>query len=185
MTGSAERLGATTIALHWLIAIAIIGMLGVGLYLDDMDEGPAYDWLLGLHKAAGVLVLGAAFMRFFYRMHRGFPQPTPGVTMPASHAKLARGTHWLLLLATLVMPLSGVLGSTAGGYPVDVFGLFVIPASESPDDSLSSLAFVIHGLCANLLMIAILLHVGGALKHHFKDKDATLRRMYGLTTKHE
>ena len=155
-------------------------MLGLGLYLDDMDEGPLYDYLLGLHKACGVMVLLFAFVRFFKRMHGGFPPHATGVTLPETHAKLARGVHWLLLLATLIMPLSGLIGSTAGGYPVDVFGLFMIPASTTPNETLASLAFLVHGLVANLLMVALLLHVGGALKHHFKDKDATLKRMFGM-----
>ena len=180
MPDTAERLSVSTVVLHWVLAIAIIGMLGVGLYLDDMDEGPAYDYLLGLHKASGIVILLVAFLRFFKRMHGGFPPPATGVTMPASHAKLARGVHWLLLLGTLLMPLSGVVGSTAGGYAVDVFGLFVIPASSTPNETVSSLAFLVHGLVANLLMVAILLHVAGALKHQFKDKDATLKRMFGM-----
>ena len=57
-----------------MIAFAIIG-----LYLDDMKEGPAYELLLGLHKASSVVVLMAAFVRFFYRMHCGFPQSASAV----------------------------------------------------------------------------------------------------------
>jgi cytochrome b561 len=123
-----------------VIAFAIIG-----LYLDDMKEGPAYELLLGLHKASSVVVLMAAFRS---------PHP----------------------------PSSGVIGSITGDYPIHVFGLFVIPAPESANETLSPLAFVVHGLFANLLMMALLIHVGGALKHHFKDKDATLSRMFGRRT---
>ena len=179
MSDSATRLTITTVALHWILALAIIGMLAVGLVLDDMAEGTERDLLLGLHKATGVLILAVATLRFLYRMHSGFPVPAANATITEQHAKLARITHWLLLLGTLIMPLSGLVGTLAAGYPVDVFGLFVIPGNVVPDDNLSSLAFLVHGLFANLLMVAILLHIGGALKHHFKDKDATLTRMFG------
>ena len=36
-----------------------------------------------------------------------------------------------------------------------------------------------HEIAGKVMFVAFLLHVVGALKHHFMDKDGTLKRMLG------
>lgn len=171
-----DKLGTTTVGLHWLLAIAMIGMIAFGLYLEDMPKGDGKAALIWWHKGLGVAVLVFALWRFGVRMAQGFPAPLS----PArpSLQRMASITHWFLLLGTLFMPVSGMMMSIGKNRAIDVLGLFTIPAfGEYP--LLDQIGHIVHGLGGKLLIAAIVLHVVGALKHQFVDKDGTLARMAG------
>lgn len=78
--------------------------------------------------------------------------------------------------------MSGYLISTADGEGIKVFEWFEIPAIIEFDDT-KDLAGFIHKWIAYSLMVIIIIHILGALKHHFVDKDETLLRMLGLNKK--
>lgn len=171
-----HKLSAATIGLHWLIAVAMIAMLTFGLILEDMPKGEAKSALIWWHKGIGVAVLAFALWRFGWRLVEGFPSALSRA--PAWQERVAGATHWLLLLGTLFMPISGMMMSLGKNRPIDVLGLFTIPAiGEQP--VLDQVGQVIHGLGGKLLIAAIILHVVGALKHQLVDKDGTLARMTG------
>lgn len=77
----------------------------------------------------------------------------------------------------LIMPLSGLLGSITGGHDVSFFGLFDIPALSNQDKVFSNFCWSTHETCAYLLIACVILHISGALYHHFILKDNVLRRM--------
>ncbi|MEJ6394601.1 cytochrome b [Gymnodinialimonas sp. 2305UL16-5] len=160
---------------HWLIAIVMIGMLCFGLYLGYSDlpreeRGP----LIGIHRSLGVLVLIVGLWRVGWRLVEGFP--IEAATLPIWQARLSRWIHWLLLAGVLLMPLSGIISSVFRGRPVEVFGWFTIPA-QSEVDWLAALGGGIHSALGISLCIAVLVHVGAALKRHAIDRDVTLIRM--------
>jgi cytochrome b561 len=76
--------------------------------------------------------------------------------------------------------VSGYLISTADGRGIDVFGLFTVPATLQGIDHQEDVAGASHLVLAVTLIALALLHAGAALKHHFIDRDRTLRRMLGL-----
>ncbi|WP_322990714.1 cytochrome b/b6 domain-containing protein, partial [Hoeflea sp.] len=82
---------------------------------------------------------------------------------------------WGLLVVVLAMPLSGIVMTIYRGREVDVFGLII----SAPDkiEWLANVAGMIHQYVAWTLVGLLALHIGGALKHHFIDRDMTLRRM--------
>ncbi len=125
----------------------------------------------------GIILLVAALARLLWRTNRGFLIPLS--TQPKWQESLAHTVHWVLLLATLLMPLSGVMMSIGGGYPVGVFGFEIIARSEDKIEILSNIGHVIHGLGGKMLFALILLHIVGAIKHERIDKDGTLSRMLG------
>ena len=160
---------------HWIVAVAMIGMLGFGLYLDNssLDRRELFP-LLQVHKALGVLVLIYGVWRVGYRMMQGFPTPLGDAA--AWQEAAAKAVHWFLLASIIVMPVSGLVMSLSGGHDVGVFSLFTIPSpGEFP--ALSSAAGVAHSLGGKILLFTIVLHVLGALKHRIIDRDATLSRM--------
>lgn len=179
---SYDKFTGFTISLHWIIAITMIGMLAFGLYLEDLPRGPEKSALIGIHKSIGLTILVLAAVRFGWRLINGMPQPVGRYS--AIERILAKVVHWLLLLGTLFMPISGILMSLSGGHGLAVFGLEIVPVWRSTpgfeaNKALGEAAGAIHGLGGKLLIAAIVLHFTGALKHHVIDKDATLRRMLG------
>lgn len=162
---------------HWGIALLIIGMLIFGFYIEFVvPRGPEKGALFGIHKSIGVLVLILGSWRVLWRLMQGFKSDIG--TPPKWQSFLAKLVHWILLVGIIVMPLSGLMGSIFGGRAVEVFGWFTIPAATKVE-SISGLAYQIHGMFAFLMVAAIALHIAGALKHQIVDKDRTMARMTG------
>ncbi|WP_204115386.1 cytochrome b [Shimia biformata] len=163
---------------HWVLAVMMIGMLVFGVYLHEfMPRGPEKAALIGVHKAVGVLIFFLALWRVGYRLVRGFlPDAAPMARWQSVSAKLA---HWGLLASVVLMPLTGMLGSYFGARPVDVFGMFTMPAVEIANADPAGMFMGLHGGFAKLTIFLLLLHLAGALKHHLVDRDATLKRMLG------
>lgn len=171
-----DKLSVTTVGLHWLLAFAMIGMLGFGLFLEDMPKGDAKSALIWWHKGLGVSILAFALLRFGWRLVQGFPAALSRA--PAWQERIAGFTHWLLLAGTVLMPISGMMMSLGKNRAIDVFGLITIPAfGEMP--VLDQVGHVVHGAGGKLFIAAIILHVVGALKHQLVEKDGTMTRMAG------
>lgn len=182
MADSKQKLSGITVTLHWTVAITVICLLAVGIY---MEENEVYS-LYPIHKSVGAIIFLVILARVGWRISQGWP--TPVSQFAKAELILTRVTHYVLLIATVLMPLSGMTMSIAGGHGLDVFSLEIVAANPDPanpdkmlplNKSLAKLAHGAHGLIANILIAAILLHIAGALKHHVIDKDGTLRRMLG------
>lgn len=172
--------GLTSRINHWVIAVAMIGMLGFGLYLEFGGLArEAKGSLIGIHKSVGVLVLIFGLWRVTWRLLKGFPAAVS--SMPAWQEVASKVAHWVLLAGIIVMPVSGLVGSLFGGRDVSVFGLFTIPA-QAKIEWLQSLSGGVHGLFGKALAVVVVIHIAAALKHHFVDKDATLSRMLPSST---
>lgn len=173
----AQTYGLVSRVNHWLLAAGIIFMLAFGFYVfEGMERGPEMRAMADLHKSIGVLILVVGAWRVGWRLFAGFP-PLLG-DGPAWRDRAAKAAHGVLLAAILIMPLSGLGHAYFGARPVDVFGLFVIPAGPE-NRFMSELTEVVHVVGAWALVAVVALHAAGAAKRHFVDRDATLRRMLG------
>ncbi|WP_264876732.1 cytochrome b [Vibrio agarivorans] len=173
---NSRSLSIPTIVLHWLIAIAFIGVFALGLYMVDLPRNPDKFALYDIHKSIGFLILLVAVVRIVWRVKEG---ALPAASeMPAWQEKLGKAVHGLLMLATLAMPLSGILMSIGGGRAIEVFGLQIIAAGEKTP-WLQEAAGTLHGMAVYVLVALFVLHGAGALKHQFIDKDGTITRMLG------
>ncbi len=161
---------------HWIIALAMIGMLAVGLYLEfgGLDRN-AKRPLLNIHRSVGVLVLIFGAWRVAYRIKQGFPPPA-STSGPAWQERVAKWMHWALLAGIIIMPVSGIAMTVFRGRAVDVFGWFAIPA-QAKNDLLVSIGSNVHGAAGKLIALLVIVHLLAAIKHHVVDKDATLHRM--------
>lgn len=182
---SSTQLSAITIALHWAVGLSMIALLSVGIYMEEFGVYALYP----IHKAFGFLILFIVIPRMLWRLVNGWPTAAGDYTK-IEHI-LAKLVHWLLIIGTLLMPISGMMLSIGGGHGLDVFGLEIAAHNTDPGDPNKTLAInesvaewghIMHGLGGNLLIAAIVLHVVGALKHHIVDKDATLKRMFGKSS---
>lgn len=175
-----QKFAPLTIGLHWIIALTIIALTGIGFYMSWYEFYPLYDW----HKSFGVVIFLLVLVRVWWRIRNGWP--TPVREYPALEHRLAQVTHWVLIVSTVLMPVSGMMYSGLGGYGVKVFGWVLIPGNHNADGEaepfhagLSQLGAFLHEWLGYVLAVAIILHIVGALKHHLFDKDRTLLRMLG------
>lgn len=169
--------GKMSIVLHWLMAAMIVGLISVGFYMDGMEKGPDKTAIVQLHKATGFIVLLLALFRWYWVISNESPKPLEGTSK--AEIGLAHASKWLLLLLMLIMPLSGVLMSMSAGYGISIYGIFEVPALLEKNRELAGTFNSIHKLSAYALVAVIVLHLLGAINHHFIKKDATLNRMLG------
>jgi cytochrome b561 len=169
------RYTMTAIVLHWLVALAVIGMIAFGWWMQEIPKDPigprvnAYN----LHKSIGLSVLLLMVIRLAWRAtHRVPALPS----MPAWQATAARINHGLLYLCLFVQPLSGYIGSAVSGYPVRYFGM-ILPNWTPKSIPLKDLLSTVHLVSSWILVAAIAIHIAAALKHQFVDRDGLMRRM--------
>ena len=165
----------TAKGLHWLIALLMLGLLGLGFYMHDLPLSPQKLQLYAWHKWAGVTVFLLVILRLAWRVTHQ-PPPLPA-GMPRWQQWAAQTTHLLLYLLMLAIPLSGWLMSSAKGFQTVWFGVLPLPDLLTKDKALGDLLQTLH-MSLNLLLVALLVaHVGASLKHHFINKDDVLLRM--------
>ncbi|MEQ1602928.1 MAG: cytochrome b [Methylophilaceae bacterium] len=186
----------TAIILHWLIGFAILGMFGLGWFMADLPKDApkamlfdlfdlgVYNWPLSeaqsprmfyfnLHKSIGVTLLALIALRVLWRItHR---PPALLVSLTAFERKLSHATHHLLYVLMVAVPVAGFLTSLYGKYGVLWFGIPLVAGLEN--EALHKLLEEVHEITGIVLLVVVLLHVAGALKHKFIDKDETLKRM--------
>ena len=160
--------------IHWITALIILGLLPLGFYMTLMDFSETKLTLYGLHKSFGLLVLILAFVRVFSWVIVRKP------THLDSHALweriAAKLAHVILYLSLFLMPVSGWVMSSAGGFPIAFFGI-PVPHVMEKSEEIFKLSRQVHEFSSYALIAVIGIHVLGALKHHFVDRDTTLRRM--------
>ena len=171
-----QRYTKTAMLLHWLTALLIIAAFFLGLTMVDIHgitptKLKYYSW----HKWLGVTVLGVAAIRLLWRSANRPPPPL--VSIPAWQHKVADGMHYLLYFLIFAVPVSGYLYSYAAGVPVVYLGLFQLPALIEPNAELKPVLKTIHYVLNMTMAAAVVAHALAALKHHFIDRDITLKRM--------
>lgn len=181
LRNTTRRFGIVSIVLHWSVAIAVYSMFALGLWMVTLSYYDGwYHQAPEIHKSIGILLILGLVVRLIWRM---LSPPPPAL---ASYSRLTRigavAAHSLLYLLLFAIFISGYLISTADGKPISVFGWFEIPATLSDAGVQADLAGQIHLWLAWGVVILSALHALAAIKHHFIDKDDTLRRMLGKSS---
>ena len=164
----------TAIALHWLLAAGLLGMIGMGLYMTSLPFSPARLKLYNWHKWAGVVILGLSVVRLLWRLtHR----PPVDVAMAPWQRRAAHLTHLAMYALFFAVPLMGWAYSSAAGFPIVLFGVLPLPDFVAADRELAEAIKPLHGWLAWTLLGLIALHVAAAMKHQLLDRDGLLQRM--------
>lgn len=164
----------TAIFLHWVIAIFILVMVGLGWYMEDLPKGPDRSWFFATHKSIGLTVFLLVSVRIVWRLsHR--PPEWPD-TMPPWRQYLARRAHLLFYVLMCLQPISGYLSSSFSGYKTKYFGI-PLPHWGWKDEMLNELFSEVHEINSILLVSLIVAHVLGALSHAVRPGDGVFRRI--------
>jgi cytochrome b561 len=168
------------ITLHWVIALLVIGNIAGGLYMSSLFDTEQPELMAqgaeiaGLHKPTGILILALTLWRLALRLREDFV-PLPG-HMKGWEIVLARFTHVGFYVLLLVLPLTGWAFAVTAERPLSVFGLFEMPVLPITDAA-RGLTHEVHETAGKLALVLVVLHVLGALKHHFLDRDDVVARM--------
>ena len=182
LLNSSQRYGLVSVLIHWLVAVAVFSLFAVGLWMTGLSYySPWYQTAPALHKSVGVLLFAMMLFRLAWRFFT--PKPVPLSTHSASVRLLSGLGHGLLYLSIFVVMISGYLISTAEGRGIRVFDLFEVPAVITGLPNQADLAGAVHFYVVWALVVFAVLHGLAALKHHFIDRDATLMRMLGCSSK--
>ena len=180
-----QRYTRTAMSLHWLIAILII--LNVILALtDDLWPEGWERYVIDLHKSIGITVLGLAIMRLLWRVsHRplALPKSFPTLERGAAHT-----AHLLLYVLIFAIPLSGWAHDSAwvaaASHPMKLYFLvpwprigYFMALDPQTKDVMHTQLGQLHTWLGYVLYVVLFLHVAGALKHEFIDRESVLRRM--------
>jgi len=175
---SSTNYGLVSILLHWLVAIAVVGLFALGYWMVGLTYYSSwYRAAPDIHKSVGLLLLGLMVVRVIWRFVSHGPAPL------RSHGRMTRfatkAGHGLLYIGLFALMISGYLISTADGRPISVFDWFEVPALITSIPKQEDIAGLVHEYLAWGLLIFSGLHALAALKHHFIDRDPTLKRMFG------
>ena len=175
LRNTVTRWGSVAKLLHWLVVFLIVGQFVLANIAEDLPLGMEKLGVLARHKSNGITVLALAVLRLLWR----FANPTPALpaTVTLWQRRLAQSTHVLLYALLFAMPLSGWAMSSAKNYSVSWYGALQLPDFVTPSESLFNLLKQTHDTLATGLLLLAGLHVAGALKHQFIDRDGVLRRM--------
>ncbi|QTD93019.1 cytochrome b [Burkholderia anthina] len=160
--------------LHWLLAVALIGNLIVGLLLDD-NEG-----LLSLHKSIGIAILGFVAIRVANRLRMRSRLPPPINSAGTLNHFVERSVHGLLYVLMLAIPVLGWMKTNAAGHTANCFGLFSLPDLVPRNRALSHWLGELHALTAYTLAALVGLHVLGALAHRLFTSEHVFSRILPL-----
>lgn len=183
---AAETYTRTAVILHWVIAL-LIGfniILAIGTdYVPDSWDRPMID----LHKSFGITVLGLLLVRLLWRVtHR--PPPLPASYRPWER-KASHAAHMALYMLIFLMPLTGWIHDSAwkaaASHPMKLYWFipwfrlgFITGLDPATKEMVHKLFGEIHTLLSYALYGVMGLHVLGALKHQFYDKQPELQRMW-------
>lgn len=169
---SPERYGPVAIAIHWITAAAVIGLLVSGMQAADLSDPAAKAGLLRVHAAIGVAVLALTLLRlvWWWLVDR---KPAEPAGTPRWQTAAARTVHGLLYVVVIAMAASGIAMIALSGAGDTLFGSSMAPlpdftryAPRAP-----------HGAGGRILIALVVLHVAAALYHQFVLRDRLLGRM--------
>lgn len=183
------RYGAVAMSLHWLIAAMILFMLGLGLFMTNLDEADERTFpLFQLHKSIGLTILMLSLVRLVWRLAN--PIPALPSRMGAWEGFAARGVHVLFYVLMIAIPLMGwaTVSSAPLAVPTMWFGLFEWPhipfladLPRAEKRMVEGPFATTHAVLALSMLGLVALHAAAALKHQFRDKDDVLKRMLPWT----
>jgi cytochrome b561 len=175
-TDNIRRYTTPAIVFHWLIAVLVFTLIGLGWYMTDIPRGtPDRAFFYNLHKSIGVTTALLVILRVWWRLTHPAP-PLPD-SVPGWQVQASKLSHALLYMCLILMPLSGFSASQFTKYGVTYFGMFKIPPLGWEDKVIYDFLQGIHGVTATVLVVVLAIHILAALNHLLIKRDQVFQRM--------
>jgi cytochrome b561/polyisoprenoid-binding protein YceI len=183
MSASPQRYTAVAIALHWAIAVSIIGMIFGGWYMTDLPDGaPGQYALYQFHKSLGITILLLTVARIIWRVMN--PPPALPDDMKGYEKTLSHLVHMGFYALMIILPLTGWLYSSVSvklDVPTVLYGVISwpdVPFVEGlQTEATSGAVNQAHGFLAWIALALVGLHLAGVIKHEFGAEGGVLERM--------
>lgn len=179
MKNTVYHYGWLAILLHWSSAVLLIALFSLGYWMVDL--GYYHVWYKDapdLHRSFGTVLFCLMTFRIIWKWCQVQPKTLDSYTKV--ERVIGKIVHSLLYLLSFIIMCSGYLISTADGHSINVFQLIHIPSMGQLFENQEDITGDIHKYAAYIIMGMVVSHILAALKHHFIDKDITLRRMITL-----
>ncbi|WP_186767045.1 cytochrome b [Devosia ginsengisoli] len=172
LTSSPTRYGSVAIAIHWITALAILGMLASGLTAANTEDEAVKLTLLRGHAITGALIGVLTLLRIVWWLFLD-RRPADATGLSRGQVLASHVVHYGLYAVILVMVSSGIATLILSGGGAQLAGAAPLPL---PDFTLAP-PFTVHGLLARALIVLLIGHIGAALWHQFVRRGRLLARM--------
>lgn len=182
MTLRPQRYSALAMLLHWAIALLLLFQIGLGWALEDLAKGAMQFAGYQFHKSIGITILLLSVARLAVRLMRPRPAPVPDGKV---QMLLASVVHGLLYAVMIVGPLTGWIIVSTAKVRLQTMLFGTVPWPDLPvGQGLHEPAEVLHRVLGAVGIALIVLHVAGALYHHFKREDVLGRMLPAAIRSH-
>ena len=173
---TARRYSIGAMIFHWTIAVAVIWNWRLAENAEHAGSREAAMAIFADHKALGIAILVLTAGRLLWRWTHPVP-PLPS-DLASWEKTLARTVHVIFYVLLIGLPLGGWIANSLNGRDIDFFGLFTIPALPiGTNEDLGGTIFDLHATGGSIFIYLIALHILGALKHTFFDRNGGIFRM--------
>jgi cytochrome b561 len=177
------RYDSVQVTLHWLIALMIIGMIGLGLFMVELPkqselppgEESVRAFYFLLHKSLGITVAGLILIRILWRLTH--TAPALPETISTWQQKAAGAVHGLLYFVMIATPVSGYLQSSLSKYPTKFWGI-ELPRVAEANETLRETFTEIHEVFAFLFIALIVIHLLAVVKHRLEGANLLTRMSF-------
>lgn len=173
--------GSVARSLHWATALLILLSWPIGYWAESLPYGSGEELafkaqMFSVHKTLGVAAFFTGLVRVIWALTQIHPAPVS--TEHRVEVWVAGFVHWLLYITLLLVPLSGWIHHAASEGFAPILWPFGqnLPLIEK-SLSLAAATAVVHVVLTKVLLVTVILHVAGAMKHAVLDRDGTLGRM--------
>jgi cytochrome b561 len=179
LKNSTQQFGWLSISLHWLVAILTLGLFGLGYWMVGLDYYSTwYQTAPWWHKGLGSIVFALVLIRWFWQCVTSSPAAIKSI--PKWQSASAHLVHGAMNILIVLLAITGYLIVTAKGQELNLFDVVKVPALITDIAQLEDITGMLHRWCAWTIIALASLHALAAIKHHFIDKDMTLKRMLGI-----
>ncbi|HAS42237.1 MAG TPA: hypothetical protein DCS93_17300 [Microscillaceae bacterium] len=166
-----QKFSNGTIITHWLTALLILLLFPMGKYMSDIEAAEKMG-LIKVHVILGMLVFIMTIIRswLFFKA----PRPEDLKTGSKFNDKLAVWIHNAFYFLLFGISISGIGAMILGGYGSALIG-------GNPDLILSKGEIVPlkgHEIMSLIMMILLVMHVIGVVKHYILTKENTIKRIF-------
>ncbi|NOQ73478.1 MAG: hypothetical protein GQ574_15845 [Crocinitomix sp.] len=165
-----KKFSKTTRVTHGITALLILALFPLGKYMEGLEISEKMG-LVKIHAVLGILVFILTIIRTisFFRHKR----PVHLKTGSKFNDKLTVWIHNIFYFLLFGIAISGIATMILGGYGEALqTGNIDVIKSHSEIASLKP-----HGIMALIMMILLILHVVGVVKHLILKKENTLKRI--------